>query len=322
MPSRRTLRLFAPLGLLAAVACGDSASSPSNQAPGGLTPANLVAPAAPGELWACKFSVDPVTRLPNPDATSGAISATITTGDGSLAPNVSGGNTATIGYNAGQGIPQCVKVWSDGTSATVAVTEDPDPGSGLLFYRLVRREAGATSDDIYFESANFTPPSEGPVTVSVDVTNGAAYEVWFKNVKVEEPPPPSGCTYTQGFWKTHSDRGPAPYSDGWQAVGPDEEDTAFFNSGQTWYEVFWTAPRGGNAFYILAHQYMAAKLNVLNGAGSTDAVDDALAGAEALFAGLAAGSTTLATSQRTDALAWASTLDSYNNGVIGPGHCE
>jgi hypothetical protein len=201
----------------------------------------------------------------------------------------------------------------------VAVTEDPDAGSAVYFYRFARRGPNDVSDDVYFESPVLNPPSEGPVTATIEVTNGAAYEIWFKNVKAETPPPPdNGCTSPgSGAIPTIF----CPYSDGWQAIGAAEEDTPFFNSGATWYNVFWTAPRG-NAFYILAHQYMAAKLNVLNGTSSTLDVDAALSGAEALFGGLAAGSTTLTSSQRTDALAWASTLDSYNNGVIGPGHCE
>jgi hypothetical protein len=307
-----------------AVLCVLGACSTEPAAPGAddqpQVPARLTAPAAQGELWACKFSVDPVTKLPNGDVTSGAITATITSGDGTLEAGVSGGNSTTIGYNSAA--PQCVKVWSGGTAATVAVTEDPEAGSAAYFYRFARRLPGDASDDVYFESPVLNPPSEGPVTATIEVTSGAAYEIWFKNVRAETPPPPDhGCTYTQGFWKTHSDRGPAPYSDGWQALGAAEEDTPFFNSGASWYSTFWTPPRG-NAFYNLAHQYMAAKLNVLNGSSSTLDVDAALSGAEALFGGLAAGSTTLTSSQRTDALAWASTLDSYNNGAIGPGHCD
>lgn len=319
--NRSRLLALATLALLAACARESTTAPGADDA--GQVPARLIAPAAQNELWACKFSVDPVTKVPNGDVTTGKITATLVSGDGTIDPGVSGGSSLTIGYNA-PGVPQCAKVWSGGTSATVAVTEAPDAGSAFYFYRLARRGPADAFDDIVFESPLATPPVEGPVTATVEVNNGSAWEVWFKNVTVETPPPPpppSGCTYTQGYWKTHSDRGPAPYDDGWKALGVDEEATPFFNSGRTWYSVFWTAPRG-NAFYILAHQYMAAKLNVLNGAGTTLDVDAALSGAEALFGGLAAGSTSLTSQQRTDALAWASTLDSYNNGVIGPGHCD
>jgi hypothetical protein len=130
-----------------------------------------------------------------------------------------------------------------------------------------------------------------------------------------------GCTLTQGYWKTHSDRGPAPYDDAWKNLGVSEEDTLFFKSGKTWYQVFWTPP-AGNVYYSLAHQYMAAKLNILNGASSTPAVDAAIAGAEALFNAQGVNDTTLSKAERTAALAYAATLDNYNNGLIGPGHCS
>lgn len=133
--------------------------------------------------------------------------------------------------------------------------------------------------------------------------------------------PCQGCTLTQGYWKAHSREGPAPYDPAWKNLGPLEEDTPFFTLGQTWYTVFRTSPRG-NAYYILAHQYMAAKLNVLDGASAPAEVGAALSGAEALFSSLPAGSAALTSAQRSQALAWASLLDGYNNGLIGPGHCS
>lgn len=139
---------------------------------------------------------------------------------------------------------------------------------------------------------------------------------WHVDVSV----PCGGCTLTQGYWKTHSDRGPAPYDDAWQNLGPLQEDTPFFISGQTWFVVFWTPP-AGNAYYVLAHQYMAAKLNLLNGASTNAAVNAAIASSEGFFAARTPAST-LTKAQRQQALGWASTLDQYNNGVIGPGHCS
>lgn len=130
-----------------------------------------------------------------------------------------------------------------------------------------------------------------------------------------------GCTVTLGYWKTHSSKGPAPYDNAWLNIGPLGEDTPFFVSGQTWYQVFWTSPKKGNANYILAHQYMAAKLNILAGASSTPAVDAAITGSEAYFATVTNLNNAPTGSTRTQLLAWADLLDDYNNGVIGPGHC-
>lgn len=139
------------------------------------------------------------------------------------------------------------------------------------------------------------------------------------SVTVTCTPPSQGCTATLGYWKTHSKYGPAgPRDATWDLVG---EDTAFFLSGKSWYQLFWTNPKGGNAYVILAHQYMAARLNILSGAASTPAVNAALAWATAFFSTYRLSSS-LSASVRSQAIAYAGLLDSYNNGVIGPGHCD
>jgi hypothetical protein len=130
----------------------------------------------------------------------------------------------------------------------------------------------------------------------------------------------TGCTLTQGYWKTHSRRGPAPYDDAWLVLGASQENTVFYLSGKTWYQVFWTPP-AGNAYYNLAHQYMAAKLNILNGATASPAVLAAISSAETFFA-TALPSTSLKGATRTNVLAWSTTLDNFNNGRLGTPHCS
>ena len=101
------------------------------------------------------------------------------------------------------------------------------------------------------------------------------------------------------------------------------ENTIFFLSGQSYYNVLWTSPNG-NAYYILAHAYIAAKLNQLNGADFT-AAQSAFDTATGLFntytpaqIGALRGSSTL----RAQFISLATILDNYNNGLIGPGHCS
>jgi hypothetical protein len=146
----------------------------------------------------------------------------------------------------------------------------------------------------------------------------------------------TGCTLTQGYWKTHSEQGPAAKpDDAWNLVplvypgAPSglAEDTPFYYSGQTWLEVFWTPPSGGNVYYQLAHQYMAAVLNRLNGASSTTAVNTALTNATTYFnnpANTPASALLLSKSQRNTLQGYASTLGAYNEGTIrgGPPHCD
>ena len=75
-----------------------------------------------------------------------------------------------------------------------------------------------------------------------------------------------------------------------------------------------TSP-GGNGLIILAHQLIAAKLNVANGATSISAIADA----DALIGSLVVGSAYLAASETSVV---ALTLDNYNNGADIIPHCE
>lgn len=150
--------------------------------------------------------------------------------------------------------------------------------------------------------------------VMVDETTLAS-DSWTVDVNVACG---QGCTLTPGYWKTHSSYGPAPYDDTWAKIG---EDTTFFSSGQSYYQVLWTPSAGGNAYYILARAYIAAQLNVLNGASAPTEVTAALGNAETFFMTYTPTST-LSRSVRSQALSYASWLDSYNNGNIGPGHCS
>jgi hypothetical protein len=153
------------------------------------------------------------------------------------------------------------------------------------------------------------------------VTNDSAAtssDSWTVAVNV---PCPGGCTLTQGYWKTHSKYGPAPYDDAWALLTPNGEDTIFYLSGQSYYNVLWTNPRGGNAYYILAHQYIAAVLNRLNGASSNATVNGALSWAATFFNTYTPGFT-LSKTVRNTALNNAFILDQYNNGFTGPGHCS
>ena len=152
-------------------------------------------------------------------------------------------------------------------------------------------------------------------------TGAEGSDDWTVDVNV---PCAGGCTLTQGYWKTHSDYGPAPYDDTW-ALLPSGPNTIFFLSGQSWYQVFWTPP-AGNAYYNLAHQYMAAMLNILNGADSSS-INSTLNQATALFNTYTPGQVAsmkgkTGNATRAAFLSLAATLDAYNNGLIGPGHCS
>ncbi|MFH1409153.1 MAG: hypothetical protein ABIH34_04560 [Nanoarchaeota archaeon] len=144
----------------------------------------------------------------------------------------------------------------------------------------------ACHDDFYYYTLGFSYDRCGnydePNTASfiTEDTGDTGEASWMLTVEV--PCVEDGCTLTQGYWKTHSTYGPAPYDDTWARVEPDEEDTVFYLSEQSWYHAFWTSS-SRNKYYSLAHQFMAASLNVLNGASTPDEVDDAMDDADELF---------------------------------------
>jgi hypothetical protein len=125
--------------------------------------------------------------------------------------------------------------------------------------------------------------------------------------------PSGGCSYTQGYWGNKPDVvWPEPYS----------RDAAFFLSGQTWQQVMDTPVNVSQGYYQLAHQYIAAVLNVANGAGAPQGIQDTLALATTWLGANGPGACTANGSCGTQK-DWAATLDLFNNGVYpgGPAHC-
>ncbi len=209
-------------------------------------------------------------------------------------------------------VDECVDVTDSLQGALGTVCEDAAP-SGFTYSRYVGpfTSPGECGEQQVVNTASF---------IAGD-TAATGEDAWTVNVTVECE---SGCTLTPGYWKTHSQAGPAPYDDTWAQVGPAQEATPFFLSGQTYYQVLWTAPTG-NAYYILAHAYIAATLNTLNGASTPPEVVSAWNEATALFSTYTPaqiGEQKGGQQPRKRFLELAGLLDMYNNGLIGPGHCS
>lgn len=218
------------------------------------------------------------------------------------------GTSAPTNFQVTLADGECKDVWlHGGTADQVTVTEQVPANYSASYVREVVTRTGYTVDPVAAGNSASGNVSGNP---------GEGTLVRFINTFVPPPPPPS-CTLTQGYWKNHQ-------SD-WDDAGdnrPFLTTDLFYNSGVSYITIMNTAPKGGNAYIQLAHQFIAASLNVggLSGSGVA-AVDAALAGADAYFAGAAAGIPNPSGSLRTQLQGWATTLDDYNNGVTGPGHC-
>jgi cysteine-rich repeat protein len=117
------------------------------------------------------------------------------------------------------------------------------------------------------------------------------------------------CTLTQGYWKNHASAWPVS-SLTLGSVSYDQDELI----------AILKTPVKGNGFVQLAHQLIAAKLNVAAGADDS-AVHDAIAEADALIGGLVCppiGDGSLAPSATSELNGQ---LDAFNSGAVGPGHC-
>lgn len=154
-------------------------------------------------------------------------------------------------------------------------------------------------------------------TADTEATGSASW-----TVEVNVPCGPN-CTLSQGYWKTHSEHGPAPYDDTW-ALLPNGADTPFYDTGMTWLYLMKEPPKGGNAYIKLARQFMAAWLNGLHGANLSAVAGDVQHALDLL--------------QEYDGNPYAydlddkdlqrefnqlqELLDEFNNGLMEPGSCE
>ena len=128
----------------------------------------------------------------------------------------------------------------------------------------------------------------------------------------------AGCTYTQGFWKTH---GPLPTGNNenvWPVIGLTLGSVSYTDFEL---QAIFDTPAGGNGLIALAHQLIAAKLNVAGGADDAD-IAGAIAAADALIGGLVVPPIGTGSLSNSATSALNATLTAYNEGAIGPGHCN
>ena len=138
-----------------------------------------------------------------------------------------------------------------------------------------------------------SPLSAGPVEVEPDASTQSVSAL---------------STCTQGFWKNHPEAWLAGITIGGIAYTQEEA-----------LEILSTPPARGDATYILAHQLIAAKLNVESGADGS-ALGTTIADADAWLMAHPLGSNPRGT-DREEGIALAEVLDDFNNGLLGSEDC-
>jgi hypothetical protein len=137
---------------------------------------------------------------------------------------------------------------------------------------------------------------------------------------------PSVCTLTIGYWKTHAgftgrnaDR-VTPYLP--KSLGAGGGKTVVVTTAAQAVGLLSMSGDASNGVNKLYAQELAAKLNIAHGSSPT-AIASTLTASDAFLVLYNAGNwASLSKTQKTSVNQWMSTFDSYNNGLIGPGHCN
>ena len=214
------------------------------------------------------------------------------------------GTSATFQYQVGLGDSFHPLSLADGECSTLATLAPPAADDVIV---TVNENTSSTYQLDHISLGLGALPAQ-TITATTKVSFEAAHgaRATFFNVPVTSSL--VGCTFTQGYYKNKG-KGLLPAGD-------------FFLSGQTWLAVLETAPKQGNGYYILAHQYIAAVINA-NSASVPASVSAAITAATSYFGKATPGNWIADGSYSKDQLtAWADLLDSYNSGKVGPGHCD
>ncbi len=178
-----------------------------------------------------------------------------------------------------------------------------------------------------YETCGTQPPIENTAKF---VTNDTKTE-GQDSVSIPVNVPCGGCTLTIGYWKTHADpTSPRNNPDATLKVLKSVGGTIWLGTPGGTQSVAVTKDNvvsilkfdGTNGIKKLQAQLLGAKLNIANGADGT-AVQSTIQAADLFLAKYGASDwSSLSKTQKQKVLNWMTTLDDYNNGRLGPGHCS
>ncbi len=140
--------------------------------------------------------------------------------------------------------------------------------------------------------------------------------------------PMEGCSLTIGFWKNHGGFGPqadvvTPLLPIWLG-DPSGDESIYVDNGQLAHDILTQKVYGdpSNAITKMMAQMLAAKLNIANGAAGS-AIGSEISDADEFLADYNwTDWDDLSKKMMKEVRKLHSTFDDYNNGDIGPGHCD
>lgn len=128
------------------------------------------------------------------------------------------------------------------------------------------------------------------------------------------PSATEGCTRSSTFWKYHNPTSSSPNLTDWLLS---ENQTI---CEELWVDIIEDDPTGNTAYTRLAKEFIAALLNLAEGADPTSYLFNVLNQADAFLTNYC--DEALSASERQTAETLRDALELYNVGIIGPGLCE
>ena len=197
--------------------------------------------------------------------------------------------------------------------------DDLEPGGYYVRFVLPAGYVFTTRDAGLDDEADSDADTATGETVCTDLQSGESDLSWDAGMFV---PAQEGCTRTIGYWKNHEeeiDVDPPIWLGDAGGAKSLEVETVEIAVDVLEQHTYGSPSNGITKLYA---QLLAAKLNILNGADGS-AVAGAIDAADAFLADHDWNDWSgLTDAEKADVLDWKDAFDDYNNGLIGPGHCD
>ena len=223
---------------------------------------------------------------------------------------ISGTNTGNAAANnvvVTDVLPDSGLNWAESPDVAACSIAD-DPGGDILTCNLGTLSVGG-SFSVTVQATTSSDVCDYVLTNTANLAvNGVARKTATASITVTCPGG-GGCTLTQGFWKNHPESWPVSSLTLGSVTYTEAQLLAILHE-----------PVAGNGLISLAHQLIAAKLNIASGADPTDIQADVTA-ADALIDGLVVPPVGSGFLLPSDTSSLVSALTDFNEGDTGPGHC-
>lgn len=220
------------------------------------------------------------------------------------------------GNGGGNGSSQASSSSSNGSGGSMGASSSSSNGSGGS---MGSSSSGGTTTDVTTTTSTTTTGSTG--TTGTTDTTGASSMATSTTGGGGGGGGGVGCTRTQGYWGNS----PAGQARLIELVGAGGMMLGNVNYSAAQLDDILDTPARGNALISLAHQLIAAKLNVLNGADDSEIAGD-IAAADALIGSrvippVGTSSVRPSSALGQQMLSVKDDLDDYNNGRFNVPHC-